>query len=85
MSHPITARLPDDIIKAIDEAVKSGVAANRGALISKAINEWLSKHSEDAIRESYRKRYASSNQSELELVTKLGLASAAMTISQTSS
>ncbi len=82
MSHPITARLPDNVVKAIDDAVKSGVATNRGALISKAINEWLSRHSEDAIRESYRKRYASPDQDETDLVTKLGLASAPPTISQ---
>lgn len=85
MSQPITARLRDDIIKAIDNAVESGVAPNRGALISKAVDEWLRIHSEDAIRESYRKRYASAERDELDLITKVGLTSAAMTITQSES
>ncbi len=85
MSHPITARLPDNVVKAIDDAVESGAAPNRGALIAKAVNEWLSRHSEDSIRESYRKRYAGADKDESDLVTKLGLASAAIVISEGSS
>jgi Arc/MetJ-type ribon-helix-helix transcriptional regulator len=80
MSQPVTTRLNENMVKAIDDAVTSGLAPTRGAVISKAIEEWLSRHSEDAIRESYKKRYESTSKDERDLVTKVGLASTAMTI-----
>ena len=80
MGRPITARLDEDVVRAIDDAVACGVAPNRGAIISRAVKEWLSRHSEEAIKDSYRKRYENLDPDEHELVAKLGALSAAISI-----
>lgn len=80
MSQPVTARLDEDVVQAIDNAVASGVAPNRGAIISRAVREWLSHHSEEAIKDSYRKRYEALDSDEQELIAKLGTASATISI-----
>ncbi|KJF15493.1 hypothetical protein AXFE_36660 [Acidithrix ferrooxidans] len=80
MSQPITARLDEDVVQAIDNAVACGVAPNRGAIISRAVREWLSHHSEEAIKDSYRKRYEAIDPDEQELIAKLGISSATIAI-----
>ena len=80
MSQPITARLDEDVVQAIDNAVACGVAPNRGAIISRAVKEWLSHHSEEAIKDSYRKRYEAIDPDEQELIAKLGISSATIVI-----
>jgi len=54
MSTPVTARLDDETVAALDRAVEAGLAKNRGAVISVAVRSWLSEHSEEAIVASYR-------------------------------
>lgn len=80
MSQPITARLDEDVVQAIDEAVACGVAPNRGAIISRAVREWLSRHSEEAIKDSYRKRYEALDLDEQDLIARLATISAAICI-----
>lgn len=80
MSKPVTARLGEDVVQAIDNAVACGVAPNRGAIISQAVQEWLSHHSEEAIKESYRKRYQAIDPDNEKLIAKLGTISATIAI-----
>ncbi len=80
MRQPITARLDEDVVQAIDNAVASGIAPNRGAIISRAVKEWLSHHSEEAIQTSYRKRYEVLDPNEQDLIGKLGTVSAIVSI-----
>ncbi len=58
MSVPVTTRLDQSTVEAVDRAVASGCAATRGALVSKAVRTWLADHSEEAILASYRQRYS---------------------------
>ena len=60
--------------------VASGVAPNRGAIISRAVREWLRHHSEEAIKDSYRKRYEALEPDEQDLIAKLGAISAMISI-----
>ena len=57
MSIPVTARLHESVVSAVDSAVAAGLAPTRGSVISEAVSEWLARHSDDAIELSYRKRY----------------------------
>ncbi len=57
MSIPVTTRLHESVVSAVDSAVAAGLAPTRGSVISEAVSEWLARHSEDAIELSYRKRY----------------------------
>jgi len=57
MSIPVTTRLDESVVTAVDSAVAAGLAPNRGSVISAAVNEWLARHSEDSIARSYRTRY----------------------------
>ncbi|MGH9054526.1 MAG: ribbon-helix-helix domain-containing protein [Acidimicrobiales bacterium] len=58
MTVPVTARLPEEVIEALDASVTAGLVPNRGAAIQAAVKEWLAAHGEDAIAASYRRRYA---------------------------
>lgn len=77
MSTPVTARLDDETVAALDRAVAAGLAPNRGAVVSAAVRSWLSSHSEDAITESYRRRYAEADPAADELMEKLSAFSVA--------
>jgi len=57
MSIPVTTRLHESVVLAVDSAVAAGLAPTRGSVISEAVREWLARHSEDAIELSYRNRY----------------------------
>lgn len=57
MSIPVTTRLDESVVAAVDCAVAAGLAPNRGSVITKALNDWLARHSETSIAESYRSRY----------------------------
>jgi Arc/MetJ-type ribon-helix-helix transcriptional regulator len=72
VSIPVTARLSEDVVAALDKAVAAGVEPTRGSLVAAAVNEWLQRHGEDAIVASYERRYASKNdQTELDLLTAI--------------
>ncbi len=71
MSAPVTARLDDEAIAALDAAVAAGIAENRSAAVAEAVKEWLSRHSEAAIVESYRRRYAEPEPEQVELVGRI--------------
>jgi len=76
MSVPVTTRLDEDTVDALDRAVEAGLAPNRGAVVSQAVRAWLSTHSEEAIAASYRRRYAEPDEADLELLLALGAFSA---------
>lgn len=57
-SIPVTARFGPEVVDALDRAVEAGLGATRAAVIAAAVREWLRNHGEDAITESYRRRYA---------------------------
>jgi len=77
MSTPVTARLDDETVAALDRAVAAGLAPNRGAVVSAAVRLWLSGHSEEAIVDSYRRRYSVPTPEADELVGKLSAFSVA--------
>lgn len=57
VSVPVTARLDDPVVEALDRAVAAGLAPNRGSLVAHAVLEWLARHGEEAIVQSYQRRY----------------------------
>ena len=71
MSIPVTARLDESVVDALDEAVEAGLAPTRGAVVAAAVREWLAVHSEDGIVESYRRRYATAEPAADELTAAL--------------
>ena len=71
MSVPVTARLNEEVVAALDQAVDAGLAPNRGAVVAAAVNEWLGTHSEVGIEASYRRRYQETNDSDNELLGKI--------------
>lgn len=77
MSTPVTTRLDDETVAALDRAVAAGLAANRGAVVSAAVRSWLAEHSEDAIVESYRRRYSGSPPDDEVLVAQMAAFSVA--------
>ena len=68
---PVTTRLDPAVVDALDRAVAAGLAANRAAVISTAVREWLASHGEDAIATSYRRRYAEPEREHDELLAQL--------------
>jgi len=58
VSVPVTSRLDEDAVRALDRAVAAGAAETRAGLIARAVSEWLERHGEEAIAASYRSRYA---------------------------
>jgi Arc/MetJ-type ribon-helix-helix transcriptional regulator len=77
MSTPVTARLDDDVVEALDAAVAAGLASTRGAVVAAAVREWLAKHGEETIVDSYRRRYALLDPGHDELVSQLATFSVA--------
>ena len=65
VSIPVAARLDESVVEALDEAVAAGIVPTRGAAVARAVSEWLQRHGEAAIVESYRRRYTDSGQGEL--------------------
>ncbi len=76
MSVPITARLDEQAVEALDRAVAAGLAATRAGLVATAVSEWLRRHGEEAIAESYRRRYEHTDEAEADLVARVGVYSA---------
>jgi Arc/MetJ-type ribon-helix-helix transcriptional regulator len=77
MSVPVTARLDPEVVDALDRAVRAGIAPTRGAVIAAAVREWIQNHGEDAITESYRRRYAEPDDDHDQLVARLAAFSVA--------
>ena len=72
MSIPVTARLSESVVAALDKAVAAGVETTRGSLVAAAVNEWLQRHGEEAIVASYERRYNNSTDNEeLDLLTAI--------------
>jgi Arc/MetJ-type ribon-helix-helix transcriptional regulator len=57
VSVPVTTRLNEAVVDAIDQAVTAGLAPNRGSVVANAVDEWLARHGEAAIAASYARRY----------------------------
>jgi Arc/MetJ-type ribon-helix-helix transcriptional regulator len=71
MSTPVTARFDPEVVDALDRAVEAGIGPTRAAIIVAAVREWLRTHGEDAITDSYRRRYAESDADHDRLVAEL--------------
>ena len=71
VSVPVTARLDEAVVEALDRAVAAGLASNRGSLVANAVREWLDRHGEEAIAASYRRRYAQRDAEQDALVAAL--------------
>lgn len=83
MSVPVTARLDESVVEALDRAVEAGMASNRGAIVARAVADWLDRHGEEAIVDSYRRRYAASDPAHDDLVEKLAAFSVAACLADT--
>lgn len=77
----MTARLDESVVEAVDRAVVAGLAPNRGAVVARAVAEWLDRHGEEAIVESYRRRYGSVDPARDQLMQKLAAFSIAACLS----
>jgi Arc/MetJ-type ribon-helix-helix transcriptional regulator len=77
MSVPVTARLDEATVAALDRAVAAGLAPNRGAIVSAAVRDWLAHHGEEAIIASYRSRYRERDPPADDLIAKLSAFSVA--------
>jgi Arc/MetJ-type ribon-helix-helix transcriptional regulator len=82
MSVPITTRLDEGTVDALDQAVRAGAGPSRAAVVAQAVQEWLARHSEDAIVASYRRAYVEADPDHDELVARLGAYSAGVTASE---
>ena len=71
MTIPVTARLDESVVDALDEAVRAGLGPNRGSVVAAAVREWLQRHGEDAIVASYSNRYGPSDQSHDDLIAAI--------------
>ncbi len=82
MSTPVTARLDKSVVEAVDRAVDAGLAPNRAAVVARAVAEWLDRHGEEAIVESYRRRYGATQAGPDELIAKLAAFSVAACLAE---
>jgi len=82
MSTPVTARLDESVVEAVDRAVDAGLAPNRAAVVARAVAEWLDRHGEEAIVESYRRRYGATPAGSDELIAKLAAFSVAACLAE---
>lgn len=82
MSVPITTRLDVTTVEALDRAVRAGAGPTRAAVVAEAVQEWLARHSEEAIVASYRRAYAEPDVEHDDLVARLGTYSAGVVTSQ---
>ncbi|MGI8574033.1 MAG: ribbon-helix-helix domain-containing protein [Egibacteraceae bacterium] len=82
MGIPITARLDEQTAAALDRAVRQGAGPTRSAVVANAVREWLARHSEDAIVESYRRAYAEDDADHEQLLAELGAYSATVMVDE---
>lgn len=71
MSLPITARLGESTVNALDRAVEAGLAETRSGAVMAAVTEWLDRHGEEAVIDSYRRGYSSANPEQEDLIAKI--------------
>lgn len=83
MSVPVTARLDESVVDALDKAVAAGLAPNRGAVVAAAVTLWLAARSETEIEASYRRRYAEAEAEGDALVEQLAAFSIAACLADT--
>jgi len=83
MSIPVTARLDESVVEALDRAVDAGLAPTRGAVIARAVGDWLSLHGEQAITESYLRRYGEVDTTHQVLIDDLAAFSIAACLANT--
>jgi hypothetical protein len=82
VSIPVSARLDDVTVAALDRAVAAGLAPNRGAVVARAVGEWLARHSEEEIAASYRRRYATPDAEHDDLMERLAVFSVAACLAE---
>lgn len=83
MSIPVTTRLDESVVEALDRAVDAGLAPTRAAVVARAVGDWLSLHGEQAITESYRRRYEESDPDQEALIGDLAAFSIAACLADT--
>lgn len=71
MSVPVSTRLDATVVEALDRAVAAGLAPNRASIVAAAVRSWLAEHDEESIASSYRRRYASPDPVEDELIGRI--------------
>jgi Arc/MetJ-type ribon-helix-helix transcriptional regulator len=71
VSVPVTARLDESVVDALDRAVAAGLAPTRGSVVVRAVQEWLARHGEEAIAASYNRRYGAPDVEHDDLVSAL--------------
>lgn len=79
---PVTSRLDPALLDALDRAVAAGLAPTRAAAIARAVAEWVERHDEEAIVESYRRRYAEPDPAHDALVEALSSYSASVILAE---
>ena len=77
MSVPVTARLDPSVVEALDRAVDAGLSPTRGAVVARAVAEWLDRQGEVAIVESYRRRYSAPDPGHDQIIESLAAFSVA--------
>lgn len=82
MSSPVTTRLSASSVVAVDRAVTAGLAPSRAALVAAAVDEWLTRHSEEAIAASYARRYGQPDVEHDDLVAALAAFSVAACLAE---
>lgn len=82
MTVPITTRLDEQTVDALDRAVRAGVGPSRAAVVAEAVQEWLARHSEDAIAASYRRAYAEPDAEHDQLLARLSAYSASVVMNE---
>lgn len=83
MSVPVTSRLDESVVEALDRAVAAGLAATRGGAVAAAVSEWLRRHGEEAIIASYRQRYADAEEGHEDLLANIAAFSVAACLAET--
>lgn len=76
VSVPLTTRLSEETVAALEQLVASGRAPSKGAIVAEAVRMWLDRHDEDAIAASYRRAYADPDPGHEALLDALAEASA---------
>lgn len=82
MSIPLTTRLPEETVAALDQLVASGRAPTKGAIVAEAVQAWLDRHSEEAIAASYRRAYGEPDPGHDALIEALGAYSAGVILDE---
>lgn len=77
MTIQVAAKLPNDLVEAVDDLVEHGTFANRSQAIRQGLETLLATQRREALEETYRRAYARHPETEEELAeaSRLAIAS----------